>query len=90
MGDEPYGIMSIPTLWPESEVVRIRSLFPEAYVYWKRDELRYYHNRYVIERGDIAQWITLVAHEFQLSIPAKDFAEVSTVDDAVRYAEALR
>jgi hypothetical protein len=87
LGDEPFGIVCVPLRWPEYEVVRIRALFPEAFVYWRRDMVRSYRSIY---KNDPEMWLILVQHECDLKIPPEDADQVQSVDDALRYAERRR
>jgi hypothetical protein len=90
LGDEPFGLVCVPLRWPESEIVRIRALFPEAFVYWRRDYVRAYHSKWKDDSDEAAKWVTLVEHEFDLKIPAEDIDQVQSVDEALRYAERRR
>ena len=90
LGDEPFGIVSVPALWPENEVRDIKALFPEAFVYWRREYLQLYHDKYMQKASGGAKWIRLVEHELGMKIPAGDAQEIQTADDAVRYAQQRR
>lgn len=43
--DEPFGVISVPETWPEQEVRRVRALFPEAFVWWRRDAMKYWKTK---------------------------------------------
>ncbi len=40
LGDEPFGLVVVPDTWPKNEVLKVRSLFPESFVYWRGEFLR--------------------------------------------------
>jgi hypothetical protein len=39
LGDEPFGLVVVPAAWPKQEAMKVKSLFPESSVYWKREAL---------------------------------------------------
>jgi hypothetical protein len=90
LGDVPYGVVNVPAAWPESEVRNLRYLFPEAYIYWARNDLHRAHQRRLIELQDVGAWIQSVERKLNVSVPAEDVPKIKTVDDAVRYAAQKR